>query len=80
MSDPLFALVMVAADLKLAAPAQYDRLVASVKIFEEKCREDLQAADAVGIFQAQGKAQAVTQLRTKLEQCIELRAKYEARK
>ena len=76
----MFAIVMAAADLKLAAPAQYERLTEALKIFEDKCRDDLQAAEAVGIFQAQGKAQLATQLRTKLETCFDLRAKYEARK
>jgi len=71
---------MAAADLKLAAPPEYDRLVQAIKSFEERCRDDLAAAEPNVIFPAQGKAQLVTQLRQKLETCLDLRAKYEARK
>jgi len=80
MSDPMFLVVMAAADLKLAAPQQYERLTEALKIFEERCRDDLQAAEPTVIFPAQGKAQLITQLRQKFEQCLDLRAKYEARK
>lgn len=80
MSDPTFLLVMAAADLKLAAPQEYDRLIQAVKVFEDRCRDDLQAAEPNVIFPVQGKAQLMTQLRQKLENCLDLRAKFEARK
>jgi hypothetical protein len=80
MSDPMYLLVMAAAELKLAAPQEYERLIKAVKIFEDRCRDDLQAAEPNVIFPAQGKAQVITQLRQKLESCIDLRAKFEARK
>lgn len=80
MSDPLVPFVLAAAELKIAAPRQFDQLVEAVRVFEERCRDDLSAAEATVIFPAQGKAQLVTQLRQKLEGCLELRAKYEARK
>lgn len=71
---------MAAAELKLAAPREYDKLLEAVRVFENRCRDDLQAAEPNVIFPAQGKAQLVTQLRQKLEDCLDLRAKYEARK
>lgn len=80
MSDPLFPLVMAAAELKLAAPREYDKLLDAFRVFENRCRDDLQAAEPNVIFPVQGKAQLVTQLRQKLEDCLDLRAKYEARK
>jgi hypothetical protein len=80
MADPLYDFVMAAADLKLAAPKEYEKFVMAVRVFEERTRDDLAAAEANVIFPAQGKAQLVTQLRQKLEACLDLRAKYEARK
>ena len=80
MADPFVEIVLSASELKLAAPLQYERFINSIRVFEERCRDDLSAAEANVIFPAQGKAQMVTQLRQKLEACFELRAKYEARK
>jgi len=76
----MVSVVMAAADLKVVAPQEYEKLVAAVRVLEERCRDDLSAAEPHVIFPAQGKAQLVTQLRQKLETCLELRAKYEARK
>ena len=80
MSDPWVNVVLAAADLKVAAPREYDKFLEVLKGVEDRCRDDLQAAEPNVIFPAQGKAQLVTQLRQKLETCLELRAKYEARK
>jgi hypothetical protein len=77
MSDPAFGIVMAAVELKLAAPREYDGLVEAMKTFEQRCMADFLAAEAGGIFLAQGKAQVVTQLRQKLENCLKLKAGYE---
>jgi hypothetical protein len=80
MSDPLFDVTMAAAELKLAAPREYEKFIEAVKLFEERLRQDLLAAEPNVIFAAQGKAWLMAQFRMKLETCIELRAKHEARK
>lgn len=55
MTDPLYGIVFAASELKLAAPREFDNLVTAVKVFESKCRDDLQAAEANMIFPAQGR-------------------------
>lgn len=80
MSDPLYGVVMAAAELKLAAPREYEKFVEAVRVFEQKTRDDFQAAEGNVIFLAQGKSQLVTQLHQKLRDCLDLRAKFEARK
>jgi hypothetical protein len=79
MADPLHQVVMAAAELRLAAPQEYEKFVAAVKTYEIRCQADFLAAEASGIFSAQGKAQLIVQLRQKLENCHQLRANFEAR-
>jgi len=80
MADPLSLVVMAAADLKLAAPQEFERLVNALKLFEERCRDELNAAEPNVIFPAQGRSQLITQLRQKLENCHQLRANFEVRR
>lgn len=75
MSDPLYAIAEAAADLKVAAPSEFDRFVEAVKTLEERCDADLRAAGVNVIFTAQGKAQLVSQLRQKLENCLAIKNK-----
>lgn len=80
MSDPLYPVVIAAADLKLAAPREFDKLVEVLKGLENHLDTELRVAGANVIFTAQGKAQMVAQLRTKLENCLQLKNTYEQRK
>lgn len=80
MSDPLHQIVLAAAELKLAAPKEFEKLVQSFKVVEESLRTEFYAAGPNVIFTAQGKAGLMVQLHRRLEQCIELRAKYDPRK
>jgi hypothetical protein len=66
---------LTAADLKLAAPREFDLFVGSIRSFEERCGGELRAAGPNVIFTAQGKAQLVSQLRQKLETCLEIKNK-----
>lgn len=79
MADPLHNVMMTAAELKLMAPREYDKFIEAMKAFETRCMNDLVAAADNVIFPAQGKAQIITQLRQKLENCHQLKADYEAR-
>lgn len=80
MSDPLYAISMTAADLKLAAPREFDRFVETLKNFEMRCGDELYAAGPDGIFPAQGKAQLMRLLRQKIEDCLKIKATHETRK
>lgn len=80
MSDPLHVIALVACDLKLAAPEPFANLVEAFRAYENKCIDDLLAAGPDGIVGAQGKANAVRAVRTKLQDCMSIRAKLEARK
>lgn len=80
MSDPLHDVAMAASELKMAAPKEYDKFIEAVKGLEARCQADLNAAEPNVIFPAQGKVNLIIQLRQKLEDCINLRAKFEARK
>lgn len=79
MADPLHGVVMAAAELKLAAPKEFDKLIEAVKLVETRLQADFNAADPNVIFPAQGKVQLIIQLRTKLENCHQLRANFETR-
>lgn len=70
------AIVSAAAELKRAAPQPYDTFVRAMKAYAERAKKDLLAAEANVIFPAQGKAQALDQLATKLEDCINQDAHY----
>jgi len=80
MSDPLYGIAHAAADLKRAAPEQFDRLVAAFRAYEERCKSDLLAAEPNVIVGAQGKAWVAQQLRVKLEDCLTIRETIEKRK
>jgi hypothetical protein len=80
MSDPLAGIVIAATELKLAAPKEYEKLLDAMRALEARCQADLNAAEPNVIFPAQGKVNLIIQLRQKLEDCLDLRAKYEARK
>lgn len=80
MSDPIYGLVMAAAELQLAAPREFDGFVAALKAHEKKTKADFLAADPNGILAAQGKAQAIVQLRQKIEDCRSLKNTYAQRK
>lgn len=80
MADPLHAVMMAGAELKAIAPHEFEKLIAALKNYEERCRDELSAAEANVIFPAQGRAQLITVIRTKLENCSQLRANFEARK
>lgn len=80
MSDPLFAIINAAADLKVAAPEQYERLVEAFRDYERRAISDLLAAGTDVIVGAQSKAWLLSQLRQKLEDCLNQRANYEKRK
>jgi len=79
MADPLHQVVMAAAELRLAAPQEFEKFVAAVKLYDARCQMDFLAAEPGVIFSAQGKAQLISQLRQKLENCHQLRANFEAR-
>jgi hypothetical protein len=79
MSDLLYGIVLAAADLKIAAPTSYDRLVDAFKAFETQCSADLHAAEASVILAAQARSCVVRDLRMKLEDCITIRAQNEGR-
>jgi hypothetical protein len=79
MSDPLYAITIAAADLKVTAPEQFDRLVEAFKALEERYKQDLIAADSVVIFNAQGRTWLAAQLRQRLENCLDRKKSYENR-
>lgn len=80
MSDPIYGIVVAAAELKLAAPREYDNLVSAFKRLEDRSNAELRAAEPNVIFGAQGKAQLLTLLRKKLEDCLEIKTNTEKRK
>ena len=75
MSDPLYDVAVAAADLKIAAPREFDKFVTAIKALEDRCTNELRAASSNVIFTAQGKSQLVTQLRQKLETCLDIKNK-----
>lgn len=79
MSDPLYAVTLAAADLKVVAPQQFEALVKAFVSLEDKLNKDFAAADPNTIFGAQGKVWLVAQLRARLEQCLEQKRSIEKR-
>lgn len=75
----MYAMTIAAANLKAAAPDQFEGLVEAFRLLESKYRDDYLAADANVIFNAQGRAWLAAQLRTRLEKCFEQRRTYEQR-
>jgi hypothetical protein len=80
MSDPLYDIALAAADLKLASPREFDRLLEAFRKLEERYRVDLYAADASSILAAQGRAVTAANIRTKLETCLQIRSQVETKR
>jgi hypothetical protein len=78
--DPFYPVVGCAAELKRAAPMQYEAFVKSVQGLVNRSKDDLLVAHGAAIFPAQGKAQALDQLAKKLEDCIQLDEQYRTRR
>ena len=78
--DPYVPLVIAAAELKRKAPIEFELFLKSVQASASAARSSLVVADAKGIFQAQGKAQALDTLAKKLEDCLSLDEQYRARR
>jgi hypothetical protein len=72
VSDPLYQVAVAAVEIKRAAPREFDKLVEAIKVLEMRCDSEFRSASPNVIFIAQGKAQLVVQLRTKLENCMEI--------
>ena len=79
MSDPMYDITMAASSLKVIAPEQFDRLIEAFKQLEEQQKSALISAGVDSIFNVQGSASIVTQLRKRLENCLEQRATYQNR-
>lgn len=75
----MYAITMAAADLKVVAPEQFERLVRAFQQLEEKYKQDLIAADANVIFGVQGRTWLASQLKARLEKCHEQKRQYENR-
>jgi hypothetical protein len=78
-NDPWYDITIAASNLKIAVPDQFDRFVEALKQLEEKYKSDLLAAEAGGILNAQGQASAATELRKRVEMCLEKRKAYQNR-
>lgn len=79
-NDPLYAITMAAANLKIVAPEQFDALVAAFKQLEDRYQTELNtAADGVLIFNAQGRSWLAGQLRQRLANCLDQKKNYENR-
>jgi hypothetical protein len=72
-------IVLTASELKIAAMPQYMAFVKAVEKLEDRLKTDLVAADSNVVFPAQGKAQIVSQLKKKLEDCLTLREGFKRR-
>lgn len=79
-NDPYFSLVFCAADLKRAAPSEYDQFLKTVKQLAEHRKNELVAADRKFILGAQGRSQALEELVKKLENCTVLETQFRSRK
>jgi hypothetical protein len=75
----MYEIVVAAAELKMRAPQDFEKLIVAFKALEERCTTELRAAGPNVIFTAQGKSQLVTQLRQKLEDCLALKTKHDQR-
>jgi hypothetical protein len=75
----MFAITLAAADLKVVAPEQFAALVEAFRKVEAKLGQDFQAAGPETIFGAQGKVWLATQLRARLEKCLEQKHQIEQR-
>jgi hypothetical protein len=79
VSDPYSAIVLAAAELKIAAMPQYNAMMRALGDLEERLRADLVAADKDMVFTQQGKCQLAGQLFKKLDDCIKLREELKRR-
>jgi hypothetical protein len=73
MADPFHDVAMAAADLKIAAPREFDVFVATLDKLEKRMMADLLAAGPDGIFTSQGKALLSQQLKKKIEECMSIK-------
>ena len=78
-NDPYYEITMAAANLKVAAPEQFDRLLEAFRQLEEREKMALIGAGPGAIFNAQGEAAMVVRLRKRLKNCLEQRAHYQKR-
>jgi hypothetical protein len=79
-SNPLFDIVMAAAQLKAAAPQFYGQLCDALRAYEVQAIAEILAADVPHeMFRAQGKIKTVQQLRKHLNEATELRETYTRR-
>jgi hypothetical protein len=79
MNDPMYALTMAAANLKVTAPEQFEALLGAFQLVVDKENTALLSAPAGGIFQAQGRANLAKELRDRLEKCLDQRKNYQNR-
>jgi hypothetical protein len=75
----MFDITLAAADLKVSLPEQFERLVEAFRKLEDKFQREFNAADAGVIYGAQGKVWMVSQLRARLEKCVEQKHQIENR-
>lgn len=72
----MYDLTLAAAEVKIAAPGAFNLLVEAFSKLETKYRDELLAADASGIFVAQGRASLASQLHKRIEKCLEKKREY----
>lgn len=77
---PLTEIVMAAAQLKGAAPNQYQALVNAIRAYEAATIAEMVSGDQPHeIFRSQGGVKILAQLRKHLVECSELRDTYQQR-
>lgn len=79
MNDPMYALTMAAANLKVVAPEQFEALLKAFQMLDDKSMVDLRSSPPEQIMSAQGRSGLAFQLRQRFEQCMEKRREYEKR-
>lgn len=71
---------MAAAQLKAAVPQQFEQFVVALRAYEKASIVDMVAGDQPhDIFRAQGGVKAIQTLRRHIQECLELREKYQRR-
>jgi len=79
-NDPLYAITIAAANLKIVAPEQFEALVAAFKQLEDRYQNELNTvADGVLIFNVQGRSWLIGQLHKRLVNCLDQKKNYENR-
>ena len=78
--NPLTELVMVAANLKGAAPQFFAQLVEAIRLLEVQSITEMVAADrSEELFRQQGRVKTIQQIRRHLQECQQLRDQYTRR-